>query len=430
MKQAMGAATAVSGTAGAKLALLDRAIRRLVFQRLSQIRHGQLTIIDDDGSHGFGNSSTHVDDLAVTVRIHSGYVYRRLVLRGSIGVGESYVAGEWQCDDLTKLVRIFALNKRVTDSLEQGVACLAMVLFRVAHALRRNNRLKSRQNIAAHYDLGNEFYRLFLDETMMYSSAIFPSYEASLHQASLHKLDRICQKLQLKPVDHLLEIGTGWGGLAIHAAKHYGCRVTTTTISQQQYHYACEQVRTAGLSDKITVLQRDYRDLQGHFDKLVSVEMIEAVGHSFLDTYFRTCSRLLKDNGVMLLQAITIADQEYERAKRAVDFIQKYIFPGGFIPSVAAISNTLAKASDLRLFHLEDIGPHYALTLRHWRQRFFSNIDQVREQGFSDSFIRMWEFYLCYCEGGFAERAIGTAQILLVKPMCRRESLLAAIESH
>ena len=378
MKQAIGTADVVPATTSTKLALIDRFIRKLVWQRLSHLRYGQLTIIDDDGSHSFGQSrgGPDVEELAVTVRVHNGQVYRRLFLRGTIGVGESYMDGGWQCDDLTKLMRIFAVNKRASDSLEQGISRLTMWAFRFSHVLRRNNRRNSRHNIAAHYDLGNDFYRLFLDETMMYSSAIFPSQAIGLHQASLHKLDRICQKLQLTAADHLLEIGTGWGGLAIHAAKHYGCQVTTTTISERQYEYACEQVRKAGLSDKITVLQRDYRDLQGRFDKLVSVEMIEAVGHRYLDVYFRTCSRLLKDDGIMLLQAITIADQEYERAKRAVDFIQKYIFPGGFIPSIAAISATLAKASDLRLFHLEDIGPHYALTLHHWRKRFFANINQ------------------------------------------------------
>ena len=291
------------------------------------------------------------------------------------------------------------------------------------HALRRNSRAGSRRNIAAHYDLGNDFFRLFLDETLMYSAATYEHPQQSLHDAQLARLDRICHRLELKPTDHLLEIGTGWGGLALHAARHFGCRVTTTTISREQWKLARERVCEAGLQDRIEVLCQDYRDLEGRYDKLVSIEMIEAIGHAYYDTYFARCSQLLKPEGAMLLQAITIPDQRYERARRSVDFIQRYIFPGSCIPSVAALTQSIARASDLRVFDLEDIGPHYATTLAHWRENFRANLSRVRALGYDDQFIRMWEYYLCYCEGGFAERALGDVLMLLVKPGNRRRPL-------
>ncbi len=404
----------------------QRLLQRMVFKRLRGLQQGRLTVQDADGSHDFGDLNGD-DPLLVTVRVHDANVYRRLALRGSIGVGEAYMAGEWSCDDLTRLMRLFVRNRTVLNGLEHGPVRLAMQLFRIAHLLNRNTRNGSRGNIAAHYDLGNEFYRLFLDPTLMYSCAVFEGSDTELHEASIAKLERICRKLALSADDHVLEIGTGWGGFALHAARHYGCRVTTTTISREQYQLTRERVEQAGLDGRITVLLRDYRDLDGSYDKLVSIEMIEAVGHQYLDTYFRTCSRLLKDNGLMLLQAITIADQEYERAKRAVDFIQHYIFPGGFLPSLNALCNSLARVTDLSVRHLEDIGPHYATTLRHWHERFRNNLDRVRTQGFDERFVRMWEYYLCYCEGGFAERALGTAQLLLAKPLDRRPPVLAAL---
>ena len=293
--------------------------------------------------------------------------------------------------------------------------------------MRRNTLQGSRKNIAAHYDLGNEMFALFLDDTMMYSCAIFEHPQMSLQQASIEKLERVCRKLELQPGDHLLEIGTGWGGLALHAARHYGCRVTTTTISHEQYRMALQRVEQAGLGDRITVLCEDYRNLSGEYDKLVSIEMIEAVGHAYFDTYFEQCSRLLKSDGLMLLQSITIADQRYAAAKRSVDFIQRYIFPGGCLPSVAVLSDSVARNTDMRMLHLEDIGPHYATTLKRWRQRFMARLDSVRALGYPEEFIRMWEYYLCYCEGGFRERAIGTVQVLLGKPLNRREALLPAL---
>lgn len=401
----------------------DRLFRRIALQRLQRLEHGRLTVVDAEGSHDFGQPDATCP-LHVTLHVYHPRAYTRLALRGSIGVGEGYMAGDWQCDDLTGLVRLFVLNQEASLGLEQGLARLGMPLFRGLHALRRNTRRGSTANIAAHYDLSNDFYRLFLDPSLMYSSAIFPNPSSSLEEAAIAKNERICRKLQLGPQDHLLEIGSGWGGFALHAATRYGCRVTTTTISRQQHELACERVRQAGLNERVTVLLQDYRDLQGSYDKLVSIEMIEAVGHHYLDTYFQRCSRLLKADGLMLLQCITIADQEYERARRAVDFIQHYIFPGGCLPSLTAIAASVARMTDLRLFHLEDIGPHYASTLRHWRERFTANLERVRALGFSEAFIRLWTFYLCYCEGGFRERSISAAQLLFTKPLCRREPLL------
>ena len=259
---------------------------------------------------------------------------------------------------------------------------------------------------------------------MMYSAAIFESIDCSLQAASLKKLKIICDKLDLKPTDHVVEIGTGWGGFAIYAAKNYGCKVTTTTISQQQYDEAKLRVKAENLEDKITLLLNDYRDLQGQFDKLVSIEMIEAVGHQFYDIYFAKVSSLLKPDGLALIQAITIADQRFEAAKNSVDFIQRYIFPGSNIPSNTAMLQSITKTTDMRLFDCEDIGPHYATTLRKWRENFFANIVHVRQLGYSEEFIRMWEFYLCYCEGGFAERALGDVHLLLAKPENRRSTFI------
>ena len=405
----------------------ERLFRRLLSKALAGFKEGQLILIDALGEQRFGTAS---DDCPLTVRVvvDDAEFYRLAVTRGHIGAAEAYMAGHWRCDHLTDLVRLFVRNRHAMNAMESGLARLAQPLFRLYHWSRRNTRTNSRANIEAHYDLGNDFYRLFLDETMMYSCAVYPRPESDLVTASRHKLERICRKLDLKPDDHLLEIGTGWGELAIHAASHYGCRVTTTTISKEQYRLARERVARAGLTDRITVLCDDYRDLTGQYDKLVSVEMIEAVGHQYLDSYVQTCSRLLKPQGMMLLQSITIMDQHYEAAKTWGDFIQRYIFPGGFLPSVAALSDAVARVSDMRIFHLEDIGPHYARTLRDWRERFLANLDGVRALGFSESFIRMWEFYLCYCEGGFLERNIGTVQLLLVKPRNRREPILPALE--
>ena len=332
--------------------------------------------------------------------------------------------GLWSTDDLTTAMRIMALNQPVFTEMEKGLARLTSPLYRLYHFARKNTKIGSRKNILAHYDLGNDFYRLFLDPTMTYSCGIFDNEQSTMEEASMAKYDRICKKLQLKPGDRVMEIGTGWGGFALYAVKHFDVHVTTTTISDEQYCFAKERFHDAGLEDRITLLKKDYRDLNGQFDKLVSIEMIEAVGHHYFDIFFKTCSQLLRENGMMLLQAITIRDQEYKRYIHSVDFINRYIFPGGCLTSVGSMLASLTRTTDMTLFHLEDISPHYARTLRQWRNRFFDNIEKVRSLNFPETFIRMWEYYLCYCEGGFSERYIGDVQMLLTKPLCRRASLL------
>jgi len=402
-----------------KLHVLDGLAKRVVCGRLAGLRRGEITLIEGTARWRYGQASV-VCPLRAEVRVLDPRFWGELAFGGSIGAGEAYMEGYWSTDDLTALVRILLQNREVLDGMETGLARLTAPLQKALHWLNRNTREGSRRNIAAHYDLGNDFFGLFLDPTMMYSSAIFEHPEMTLEQAQLARLDRICRKLELKAGDHLLEIGTGWGGMAIHAARHYGCRVTTTTISREQHALARERIAAAGLGDRITLLLEDYRDLRGRYDKLVSIEMIEAVGHHFYDTYFGQCARLLEDDGLMLLQAITIADQRYEAARRSVDFIQRHIFPGSTIPSVTVMLESLTRTTDLRLAHLEDIGPDYAMTLRRWRENFFGNIEAVRSLGYPERFIRMWEFYLCYCEGGFDERAIGDVQMLLAKPGNRR----------
>jgi cyclopropane-fatty-acyl-phospholipid synthase len=333
------------------------------------------------------------------------------------------MGGYWEVSDLTALMRIFLCNRQLLDGIDGGFAWLTIPIQRILHRLSRNTTKGSRRNISAHYDVGNDFFALFLDESLMYSNAIFTDPTMSLDEAQMARLKLICEKLELKPTDHLLEIGTGWGSFAIYAASHYGCQVTTTTISKKQYDLACQRIAAAGLSDRITVLFSDYRDLTGQYDKLVSLEMIEAVGHHYFDSYFGKCSGLLKVEGMMLLQAITIADQNYEAAKRSVDFIKRYIFPGSCIPSVTAMSESITRATDMRVFHLEDIGPHYVRTLRAWRDNLYKNRAKIHRLGYSDEFFRMWEFYFCYCEGGFTERVISDVQMLLTKPKNRREPI-------
>lgn len=397
--------------------MLDGLARRAVHARLRQLENGELTIRDGGQTFSFSyGRRTGSCDLSATIEVHDARFYADMAFGGSIGAGEAYMLGWWSVDDLTALVRILLCNRSVLDGMEGGIARLTAPLQKALHWLNRNTREGSRRNISAHYDLGNDFFRLFLDPTMMYSSAIFERPEMTLEDAQVARLERICRKLQLKPTDHLLEIGTGWGAMAMHAAANYGCRVTTTTISREQYDLAKERIAQAGLSDRITVLLEDYRDLSDRYDKLVSIEMIEAVGHQFYDTYFAQCGRLLKEDGLMLLQAITIADQRYEAAKRSVDFIQRYIFPGSTIPSVTAMLCSITRSSDMRLVHQEDIGPHYATTLRRWRENFERERQAILALGYPETFMRMWEFYLCYCEGGFEERVIGNAQMLLAKP--------------
>ncbi len=395
---------------------------------LSEITEGRVELVDGVRSYTFGGVTS---DFPVTARVsvHDCAFYRRAALGGHIEVARSYADGLWTCDDLTALIRIFARHSDTLDATDRGWARVVEPLHRAYHWFRRNSPSGSRRNIAAHYDLGNDFFRLFLDETMTYSAGIFETSRSSMRDASIAKLDRICRKLRLSPDDHVLEIGTGWGSFAIHAARHYGCRVTTTTISREQHALAQKRVEEAGLTDRVETLLRDYRELDGQFDKLVSIEMIEAVGHQYFDTFFQKCASLLKPDGQMALQAITIADQRFETARRTVDFIKREIFPGSCIPSVERICRSVASSSDLRVTHLEDITPHYATTLARWRETMYRNIEAIRALGYSDRFIRLWDFYFCYCEGGFAERYIGTVQMTLSRPRNRSAPILPAVDA-
>ena len=406
-----------------QLSWFQRIAKHLLFKKVQDFQYGKLTIIDQDGQTCLGQQNSPSAPQA-TIVIHDPRFYSQTLLGGSIGGAESYIRGDWSCTDLTQVVRVLALNDGQTENLESGAASFAMGLYHFGHALRNNSQKGSKKNISAHYDLSNEFFQLFLDPNMMYSSAIFKNENTSLEEASLAKLERICQKLDLQPEDHLLEIGTGWGGMAIYAAKHYGCRVTTTTISQKQYELAVQRIQAEDLSQKITVLCQDYRTLEGQYDKLVSIEMIEAVGHQHYQDYFKICSERLKPEGMMLLQSITTDDQKYDKVVNEVDFIQKYIFPGGCLPSLTEITNAIKHSTNMRMFQMEDIGAHYAKTLRLWRTNFSKNLNQVLQLGFSEEFIRMWDYYFCYCEGLFEERRISAVQILFSKPLCRRHPIV------
>ncbi len=392
---------------------VDRTTRSLALKTLSHIRHGQIVIHDPLGTMTVGEPA--IDQMQCTLRVHSLSLYRTLLTAGSLGAAEAYLDGHWSCDNLTALIRILCRNMPQLDSMEGGLARIAGWFARAGHWISRNTREGSRKNIASHYDLSNSLFELFLDPTMMYSSAVFENETQSLESASIAKLERICQSLDLQPTDHLVEIGTGWGGMALHAAMNYGCRVTTTTISKEQHALASKRIQEAGLQDRVTLLMTDYRDMAGQYDKLVSVEMIEAVGDEFLPTYFAACDRLLKPGGKMLIQAITMPDQRYATYLKSVDFIQKYIFPGGCLPSVGAMQAAVSKGTGLRLTGMYEFSESYAITLRNWRERFFQRLDEVRELGFDDRFIRLWEYYLCYCEGAFRERAVGVAHLVWEK---------------
>ena len=404
---------------------LDRIARKLVLKMLSKLEQGELTLIENGQTHQFGNAIRLASPapmplakqpLRCEVQVHHSLFWRDVLLGGSVGAGESYIRGDWACSDLTALIRILLRNRSVLDKMDTRLSRIKAPLQRIGHLLRRNTREGSRRNIEAHYDLGNDLFRLFLDPSLMYSSAIYPTRESTLDHAATHKLDHICQALNLQPEDHILEIGTGWGGFAIHAARQYGCHVTTTTISPAQHAEAQARVREAGLEDRITLLLEDYRDLEGQYDKLVSIEMIEAIGHQYLDTYLQQCERLVRPGGEILIQAITIDDRQYEAALREVDFIKQYIFPGGFLPSVTALMKHMTRATQLQVVGLEDIGLHYARTLFDWRTRFLGRLSDVRKLGYSDAFIRMWIFYLQYCEGAFLERYTSTVQLKLRRP--------------
>ncbi|BBT40169.1 cyclopropane-fatty-acyl-phospholipid synthase family protein [Pseudomonas guariconensis] len=402
--------------------LLGALARTVVLAQLGKLRHGHLRLLCHGQQWSFGEASS---PLQAEVEVLDDATWSLIAGNGSIGAGEAYIHGYWRSPDLARVTRLFVANLDVLDALEGGLARLGRPALRLLHRLNRNSRRGARRNILAHYDLGNALFEQLLDPTMMYSAAQFEYPEQSLEQAQLHKLERICQKLELRAQDHLLEIGCGWGSLAIHAATHFGCRVTTTTLSQAQYAYTQARVRALGLEQQITVLCDDYRDLKGTFDKLVSIEMIEAVGHRYLPVYFRQCAALLKPDGLMLLQAITIRDQRYAQARRSVDFIQRYIFPGGALPSLSVLLDTASRQTALNLVHLEDFGLDYARTLEHWRDNLRKSRTLLADQGYDDTFQRLWEFYLCYCQGGFEERAIGVAQLLWAAPQARRAPLPA-----
>lgn len=392
--------------------------KKVIIKLLSNVAHGLILLRDNGSIHRFGAADGDFP-LRATITINTPRAYTRMAFGGSVGAAEAYMLKHWDVDDLTALVRIVLRNQALFRDMEGGPARLVRPFYNRFQVLRRNTLSGSKKNIAAHYDLGNDFYRLFLDETMTYSCGIFERPEATLAEAAIAKYDRICRKLQLSPRDHLLEIGTGWGGLTLHAVKHYGCRVTTTTISEEQYDLAKERFAKADIQDRVSLLKSDYRELRGRYDKLVSIEMIEAVGHQYLETYLSHCAALLKPDGLMAVQAITMPDWAFDQQKNSVDFIKRYIFPGSCIPSVTAISQAAARGTDLRLFHLEDITPHYATTLRRWRENFLANIDRVKALGFSETFTRMWEYYLRYCEAGFEERYLGDVQLVFTKPLAR-----------
>ncbi len=403
--------------------LLGNLGRNAVLAQMRHLSQGQLRLITHDRQWTFGPAGS---PLYAEIEVLDEAAWGLVAAKGSIGAGEAYIHGYWRSPDLAAVTRLFVANLDVLDAMESGIARLGRPALRLLHWLNRNNRRNARGNILAHYDLGNRLFEQLLDPTMMYSAARFASPEQSLEQAQLNKLEDICRKLDLNPQDHLLEIGSGWGSLAIHAALQHGCRVTTTTLSRAQYDYTRQRVRNLGLDGQVTVLNEDYRDLRGHFDKLVSIEMIEAVGHRYLPEYFRRCGELLNDNGLMLLQSITIRDQRYAQARRSVDFIQRYIFPGGALPSLSVLLDTASRETGLNLVHMEDFGQDYARTLRHWQDNLQRARPALLDLGYDEHFQRLWEFYLCYCRGGFEERAIGVAQLLWAAPAARRAPVLDA----
>ena len=403
--------------------------RKAIFRALTHIQFGSITIIEDftgqeSEPHRFGkpsadnisSSAIGRHPLDVTLKIHDSSVYRQLLFGGSIALADSYINGEWDTDDLTGLIRLAARNLAVLNQLESRFAGISKTFERANHKLRSNDKSGSKSNILAHYDLGNDMYQRFLDDTMMYSSAVYKTGDTTLAEAQQHKLALICERLQLKPEDTVLEIGTGWGGFAIYAAQHYGCQITTTTISDAQYQEAQSRVKAAGLTDKITLLKQDYRELTGQYDKLVSIEMIEAVGHEYLPTFFAKCNTLLKPTGLMVLQAITFNDQNYQDYIKSVDFIQTHIFPGGCLLSNQELTTQFTEQTDMVIKQLHDYGFDYAFTLRDWRTAFISQREEIKSLGYDEAFIRLWEFYFCYCEGGFLERTIGVVQVTAVKP--------------
>ncbi len=401
-----------------KLSWFHKRCRQIVFSVLNKIEDS-LEVVELGQSFHFGNKAgeeqTSTSPLQAKIVVHDLTIYADFIKGGSIGVAEAFIDNRWSSPELTNVIRLFAKAQKVTDALESKMGLMTKCKNALFHYFNRNSQQGSKKNILAHYDLGNELYTRFLDPEMMYSSAIYPNENATLADAQLNKLSLICERLSLKSSDHLLEIGTGWGGLAIYAASNYGCKVTTTTISDAQHAYAKARIEKLGLTDKITLLKKDYRDLTGQFDKLVSIEMIEAVGHKYMNSFFNQCNERLKPGGKMLLQAITIADQRFESYLNNVDFIQRYIFPGGFLPSITLMNEQLRDNTDMVTESLHDIGIDYARTLADWRDQFNHSWDELKQHGFDDKFKRLWLYYFAYCEGAFLERSISTVHLIARK---------------
>ncbi|MBX3708348.1 MAG: class I SAM-dependent methyltransferase [Gammaproteobacteria bacterium] len=384
--------------------------QKLLFMALARIQYGKFVITDCTGCYTFSGLTDSTD--VANIKINRPQAYKKILLQGVLGAAEGYMEGDWDTDDLTKLIEIILKNTDVFEKLNGLTARILNYILRLTGIYQKNDMVSAKKNIISHYDLGNNFFKLFLDPSMMYSCALYEPERISLEQASIKKLETICQQLQLSPTDHLLEIGTGWGGLAIYAARKYGCKVTTTTISDKQYAHVKQEIAHLGLQNRIELLNQDYRQLKGQYTKLVSIEMIEAVGHQYFDTFFKQCNKLLKPGGLFFLQAIVINDQAYQRAKNEIDFIKRYIFPGGCLPSVNVISNCIANHTQMQLLQIRDIGKHYAITLLDWLRRFNQHTDLVKEQGFSEQFIRMWRFYFCYCAAGFKQAYISDIHAL------------------
>jgi len=394
--------------------------KSILFRKLKSINSGELTIIDGSRKHVFGNPDS---EFKAELEVFSQEFYVFLGSGGTNGAAEAFTAGYWSSNNLVKLIQLIIKNKKTLLGLESGLARLANPITKLIHKKRQNTLAGSKNNILAHYDLSNDFYKLWLDPTMTYSSGVFLNKNSSMKEASIEKLDRICRKLKLKNTDHVLEIGTGWGSFAIHAAKNYGCKVTTTTISDKQFQYASELISKEGLDNKITLLSKDYRELEGSFDKVVSIEMIEAVGAEYVPGFFEKASSLMKINGLMLLQGITYNDPDFDSYKRSVDFIRKYIFPGSCLVAMPQILQAIKDKTDMAMIHSEDITHHYARTLEIWREDFLAVLPQVKELGFSEPFTRIWNFYLVYCEAGFLENLIGDFQLVFAKPDSRNTQI-------
>ncbi|OUW62655.1 MAG: hypothetical protein CBD58_01550 [bacterium TMED198] len=392
---------------------LSKVFKKTIIKKFKNIEIGHITLVDKDEVYTFGDSSS---SMKAKVEVLSSDFYVMLGSGGSLGVAEAYAASTWRSDDLVMLIRIVIKNTSLMNQLESVWARLLEPLNSFLHWRRKNSLSGSKENILAHYDLSNDFYRLWLDRTMTYSCGIFNDKSSSMEDASIEKLDRICRKLNISPEDSILEIGTGWGSFSIHAAKKYGCSVTTTTISDAQYKFALQRIKDEGLTDKVRLLKEDYRKLSGKFNKVVSIEMIEAVGHEFVPLYFKKVSSLLKNDGLFAMQGITYNDQNFDVYKKSVDFIKKYIFPGSCLISIAQVAETIKTDTDLSLVDLEDITVHYARTLKAWRLKFLKELDKVKKIGFSNEFINIWEFYFVYCEAGFLERNIGDYQFVFSKP--------------